>query len=134
MHSHPGNLHPLSSESDDRRSLRDTDTMGPKQMSISPSTTMDELRSVDRSSVLAQLRGQVIVFIGAGSSPEKRALYETAKELGVRSVILDGAGSWATEMTADGTIERLYSVQFSSEHEETLESMLAAVAEVRSTA
>ena len=40
------------------------------------------------------LRGAVIVFITAGYSG-KRFIFEKAKELGVRSVIVDGPDSWS---------------------------------------
>lgn len=40
------------------------------------------------------LRGAVIVFVAAGYSG-KRFIFEKAKELGVRSVIIDGPDSWS---------------------------------------
>jgi hypothetical protein len=40
------------------------------------------------------LRGAVIVFVTAGYS-SKRFIFEKAKELGVRSVIIDGPDSWS---------------------------------------
>ncbi|KFM27308.1 Carnosine synthase 1 [Auxenochlorella protothecoides] len=42
------------------------------------------------------LRGAVIVFITAGYSG-KRFIFEKAKELGVRSVLIDGPDSWSQE-------------------------------------
>ena len=47
---------------------------------------------------LEALLGKVIVFVGGGSSPEKRSIYEKAKSLGVKSAILDGPESWASAM------------------------------------
>ena len=43
------------------------------------------------------LRGAVIVFITAGYSG-KRFIFEKAKELGVRSVIVDGPDSWSKSL------------------------------------
>jgi carnosine synthase len=40
------------------------------------------------------LRGAVIVFVTAGYS-SKRFIFEKAKELGVRSVVIDGPDSWS---------------------------------------
>jgi hypothetical protein len=40
------------------------------------------------------LRGAVIVFITAGYSG-KRFIFEKAKELGLRTVIIDGPDSWS---------------------------------------
>lgn len=51
------------------------------------------------------LRGAVIVFITAGYSG-KRFIFERAKELGVRSVVVDGPDSWSKAMEAEGVIER----------------------------
>ena len=32
---------------------------------------------------ILELKGKLVIFVGAGSSPEKRDIYATAKELGV---------------------------------------------------
>ena len=40
------------------------------------------------------LRGAVVVFVTAGYS-SKRFIFEKAKELGVRSVVIDGPDSWS---------------------------------------
>ena len=77
------------------------------------------------------LDGRVVVFVGAGSSPDKRSLYDSAKVLGVRSIILDGPGSWASSLVADGTITKLCHVNFEQDHAVTLSNMLAAIDDVR---
>ena len=51
------------------------------------------------------IRGAVIVFITAGYSG-KRFVFERAKELGVRSVVIDGPDSWSKQMVEQGIIER----------------------------
>ena len=51
------------------------------------------------------LRGAVIVFITAGYSG-KRFVFERAKELGVRTVVIDGPDSWSKQMVDEGVIER----------------------------
>lgn len=80
---------------------------------------------------LLALRGKVVVFVGAGSSPEKRSIYETAKELGVKSVVLDGPGSWADSMLQSGTVAGYYPVAFDPDTEVTLKNMLQAINLVR---
>ena len=80
---------------------------------------------------LEALRGKVIVFVGGGSSPEKRSIYEKAKSLGVKSAILDGPESWASAMVEDGTISGYFPVAFEAETQATLANMLAAIDKVR---
>ena len=80
---------------------------------------------------ILELKAKLIIFVGAGSSPEKRDIYATAKELGVRSVILDGAGSWGTSMCEDGTIAAFFPVAFDEDDDATLANMLEAVNKVR---
>lgn len=58
------------------------------------------------------LRGAVIVFITAGYSG-KRFIFERAKELGVRTVVIDGPDSWSKEMVAEGVIERFVGLDMS---------------------
>lgn len=97
---------------------------------ISPSSTMDNLAMNTPRHLLS---GKVVVFIGAGSSPSKRSMYETAKEHGVISVVLDGSGSWAADMAADGTIKAFHPIDFDAEAEVTLARMHSAVEEIRTT-
>ena len=75
----------------------------------------------------SKLDGKVVIFIGAGSSPDKRSIYETAKELGVRAVVIDGPGSWAKDMVTDGTIAALYSVSFEADAAATVGKMVELV-------
>ncbi len=41
-----------------------------------------------------------------------RFIFEKAKELGVRSVVLDGPDSWAQTMAAEGLIEKFVGLDF----------------------
>lgn len=41
-----------------------------------------------------------------------RFIFEKAKELGVRSVVLDGPDSWAQTMATDGIIEEFVGLDF----------------------
>ena len=75
------------------------------------------------------LRGSVIVFITAGYSG-KRFIFERAKELGVRSIVVDGPDSWAIEMERDGTIEKFVPLDM-SESDTVLERCLEAIKEAR---
>ena len=58
------------------------------------------------------LNGSVIVFITAGYSG-KRFIFERAKELGVRSVVVDGPDSWSRTMQEEGVIERFIGMDMS---------------------
>jgi len=72
------------------------------------------------------LRGAVIVFITAGYSG-KRFIFERAKELGVRSVVIDGPDSWSRGMESEGVIERFIGLDMSDSEtvfERALESIL----------
>ena len=57
------------------------------------------------------LRGAVVVFVTAGYSG-KKFIFEKAKELGVRSIVLDGPDSWAQSLVAEGVIEKFVPVDF----------------------
>jgi carnosine synthase len=72
------------------------------------------------------LKGAVIVFVTAGYSG-KRFIFERAKELGVRSVVLDGPDSWAQALAADGVIERFVPLDF-SDADAVFDNALAAIA------
>eukprot|EP00955_Chlamydomonas_euryale_P111967 366101-Chlamydomonas_euryale.AAC.7 len=52
-----------------------------------------------------------MVFVTAGYSG-KRFIFEKAKELGVRTVVLDGPDSWCRLLQAEGIIERFVPVDF----------------------
>ena len=41
-----------------------------------------------------------------------RFIFEKAKELGVRSVVLDGPDSWAQTMASDGIVEKFVGLDF----------------------
>lgn len=58
------------------------------------------------------LRGAVIIFITAGYSG-KRFIFERAKELGVRSVIIDGPDSWSKILEEEGVIEKFIGLDMS---------------------
>ena len=58
------------------------------------------------------LRGAVIVFITAGYSG-KRFVFEKAKELGVRSVVVDGPDSWSKSLVAENVIEKFIPLDMS---------------------
>jgi hypothetical protein len=58
------------------------------------------------------LRGAVIVIITAGYSG-KRFIFEKAKELGVRTVIIDGPDSWSQQLEKEGVIEKFVGLDMS---------------------
>lgn len=59
------------------------------------------------------LKGAVMVFVTAGYSG-KRFIFEKAKELGVRSVVIDGPDSWVQLLEKEGTIEAFLPIDFSN--------------------
>jgi len=69
------------------------------------------------------LRGRRVVFISAGYSG-KRFIFERAKELGVRSVVVDGADSWSRALADDGIVERFIACDMSD-----VEAMLPSILE-----
>ena len=75
------------------------------------------------------LRGAVIVFITAGYSG-KRFIFERAKELGVRAVVIDGPDSWSKEMEAEGVIERFVGLDM-SDAETVYDRCLEAIQRVK---
>eukprot|EP00201_Polytomella_parva_P001332 CAMPEP_0175085088 /NCGR_PEP_ID=MMETSP0052_2-20121109/28449_1 /TAXON_ID=51329 ORGANISM="Polytomella parva, Strain SAG 63-3" /NCGR_SAMPLE_ID=MMETSP0052_2 /ASSEMBLY_ACC=CAM_ASM_000194 /LENGTH=570 /DNA_ID=CAMNT_0016357021 /DNA_START=235 /DNA_END=1947 /DNA_ORIENTATION=+ len=58
------------------------------------------------------LKGAVMVFVTAGYSG-KRFIFEKAKELGVRSVVLDGPNGWVQLLEKDKIIEKFVPIDFS---------------------
>ncbi|KAK9812604.1 hypothetical protein WJX72_000445 [[Myrmecia] bisecta] len=58
------------------------------------------------------LRGAVLVFITAGYSG-KRFIFQKARELGVRSVIIDGPDSWCQMLEQEKIIEKFVPLDFS---------------------
>ncbi|KAG2452311.1 hypothetical protein HYH02_003335 [Chlamydomonas schloesseri] len=77
------------------------------------------------------LKGAVMVFVTAGYSG-KRFIFEKAKELGVRSVVLDGPDSWAQLLVKEGIIEKFVPIDF-SDVETVFDRCLKAVRDVRSS-
>ena len=75
------------------------------------------------------LRGAVIVFITAGYSG-KKFIFDKAKELGVRSVVVDGPDSWSKSMVAEGVIEKFIPLDM-SDAETVFERALEAIKKVR---
>ncbi|MEW5318059.1 MAG: hypothetical protein WDW38_009312 [Sanguina aurantia] len=58
------------------------------------------------------LKGAVMVFVTAGYSG-KRFIFEKAKELGVRTVVLDGPDSWVQLLVEQGIVEKFVPIDFS---------------------
>lgn len=87
-------------------------------------------RSVDGKRLRQHvLRGAVIVFITAGYSG-KRFIFERAKELGVRSVVVDGPDSWSKGMAEEGLIERFIGLDM-SDSETVFDRALEAIQKVK---
>ncbi|GFR47370.1 hypothetical protein Agub_g9079 [Astrephomene gubernaculifera] len=76
------------------------------------------------------LRGAVMVFVTAGYSG-KRFIFEKAKELGVRSVVLDGPDSWVQLLEKEGIIEKFVPIDF-TDVETVFDRCLQALRDVRS--
>ena len=74
---------------------------------------------------LKLLRGSVIVFFLAGYEG-KRFVYETAKKLGVRCVVVDGPDCWAMQLEDEGIIEKFIPLDM-TEAETVFERTLEAI-------
>merc|ERR1712048_1210874 len=61
----------------------------------------------------------------------KRSIFEKAFEYGVKSVVIDGPSSWASTMTKDGTITKLYEVEFAADMDATLAEMLEVAKKIQ---
>lgn len=78
------------------------------------------------------LKGAVMVFVTAGYSG-KRFVFEKAKALGVKSVVLDGPDSWCKQLQEEGVIEKYIPIDFSDAEtvfDRCLEAIKAAAVEV----
>lgn len=75
------------------------------------------------------LKGAVIVFITAGYSG-KRFIFEKAKELGVRSVIIDGPDSWCQTLQDEKLIEKFVGIDF-SDADSVFDKCLVAIRKVK---
>jgi len=58
------------------------------------------------------IKGAVVAFVTAGYSG-KRFIFEKAKELGVRAIILDASDSWAQLLVEEGVAEKFVPIDFS---------------------
>lgn len=58
------------------------------------------------------LRGATVIFVTAGYSG-KRFIFERCKELGVRSIVVDGPESWSKGLVDDGLAEAFIEMDFS---------------------
>jgi hypothetical protein len=75
------------------------------------------------------LKDAVIVFITAGYSG-KRFVFERCKQLGVRSIVIDGHDSWSEQLVADGLIEDFVGMDF-ADAEGLFDRLLTTCQQVR---
>ncbi|KAF8057917.1 hypothetical protein HT031_005863 [Scenedesmus sp. PABB004] len=68
-------------------------------------------RAASQSARCGPLRGAVVAFVTAGYSG-KRFVFEKAKELGVRAVIIDGPDSWSQTLVGEGVAEEFVPLDF----------------------
>lgn len=87
-------------------------------------------RSLDGAKLRRNLlKGAVIVFITAGYSG-KRFIFEKAKELGVRAVIVDGPDSWSKALEQEGTVEKFIGIDM-SDIDAVFDKILSSIKKVR---
>ena len=91
----------------------------PAELAATPGLGGQQLRRV-------MLHGATIVFVTPGYAG-KRFIYERAKELGVRSVIIDEAGSWAEGLVGCGIIHKFIALDLERDSEAVLADCVAAV-------
>jgi len=77
----------------------------------------------------AAIKGAVVAFITAGYSG-KRFVFEKAKELGVKCIILDGPDNWSQVLLQEGKAERFIPIDF-SDTDTVFERCLEALKKVR---
>eukprot|EP00798_Chlamydomonas_sp_ICE-L_P025943 gene25943-11622_t len=93
------------------------------QQSVPQSPSMGALKEMKQDAVAARtgagkqmrrqvIHGAVMVFVTAGYSG-KRFIFEKAKELGVKSIVLDGPDSWCQLLEQEGVIEKFLPIDFS---------------------
>lgn len=78
----------------------------------------------------AVLRGSTIVFFTAGYEG-KRFVYERAHALGVKSIVLESADSWAKGLLDSGTISKFVPIDMSQSAPEVYAQALAAIKQLR---
>ncbi|WIA35729.1 hypothetical protein OEZ86_004131 [Tetradesmus obliquus] len=107
-------------------------SLGATPLGVSPA--LQRLQASGRSApgshaARAALRGCVMAFITAGYSG-KRFVFEKAKELGVRCVILDGPENWSATLVKEGLAERYIPIDF-AEVDTVFDRCLAALVGMR---
>lgn len=80
-----------------------------KEVNMEAVTSRSSLGKALRRQVI---KGAVMVFVTAGYSG-KRFIFEKAKELGVKSIVLDGPDSWCQLLEKDGIISKFIPIDFS---------------------
>ena len=91
----------------------------PEELAATPGAGGQQLRRV-------MLHGATIVFVTPGYAG-KRFIYERAKELGVRSVIIDEPGSWAEGLVGAGVIAKFLPLNLERDSEAVLADCVSAV-------
>lgn len=97
------------------RNVNETESYGPSVSTNLSEEVKQELRasgaSVDRQRL--ELLSEKRFLIVMGSYPGKRPMYERARELGVKMVVLDGPGHWARDAVSEGLFEQFIEVDLS---------------------
>jgi len=128
----PGSLRRAMPPSDRERLVRE----------LAPTATSRMLSKVPRDVLKAKgtegqnlrrkmLDGAVIVFFTAGYEG-KRFVYERAKALGVRSVMIESADSWSKGLLSEGIIEKFISIDMSLSSDQVYEQALSAIQQLKS--
>jgi biotin carboxylase len=72
------------------------------------------------------IEGATIVFFTAGYEG-KRFIYEKAKSLGIRSILIDSEGSWSERLVDEGVIIKFIALDMSLSSQEVFEHALVAI-------
>ena len=72
------------------------------------------------------LHGATIIFVTPGYEG-KRFVFERAKDLGVRSVVIDAPGSWAERMVGERVIAKFIPLDLNRDSTSVLNDCAAAI-------
>jgi len=136
----PGSLPKGQTVKDRERQMRDLINRVIRE--LQPGLTCERMARVPRRLLTARgqdgqrlrrelLRGSTIVFFTAGYEG-KRFVYEKAKELGVRIVLIDSPTSWSTSLVAEGIVAKFIPIDMAQSSEDVYNNSMEEIAKLAS--
>ena len=87
------------------------------------------LNSALRRDHLSRLSGKTVVFVSPGH-PGKRFVFDTAHQLGIKSVVIDSFGSWTQELTRAGVIESLIELDMCRDEDSIFKECVTSLSKI----